>query len=262
MPEKSNDKERKDVYAAVKKFTPARIGLGTAGISLPAKEMLQFKMDHAHARDAVFSLLDTGALLHEMKQFNLPVYVLKSKAADKHTYLLRPDLGRRLHQDSMNQLKSASNINYDVCITITDGLSATAIHNHCIPLLARLMPLLDQIKTKTAPLCLVQYGRVAVADETSSLLNARLALVLIGERPGLSAHDSLGAYTTYNPKPGLTDESRNCVSNIRPAGLHYAQAADTIFYLIQKALELQLTGVGLKVDRAEDKPGNTLCWQP
>ena len=230
----------------IKKFTPARIGLGKTGISIPVKEMLQFKMDHAHARDAVFSLLDTDELLNELQKFKLPVYVLKSKAADKHIYLKRPDLGRRLHQDSMNELNNSGEVNYDVCITITDGLSATAIHNHCIPVLSLLMALLDNAKLKTAPICLVENGRVAIADETASLLKAKLSLILIGERPGLSAHDSLGAYITYNPYPGLTDESRNCVSNIRPEGLQYKHAAHKIFYLIKEALRLQLSGVGLK----------------
>jgi ethanolamine ammonia-lyase small subunit len=229
-----------------KKVTPARIGLGRTGISVPVKEMLQFKLDHAHARDAVFSLLDIDAMLKNLEPFNLPVYVLKSKAADKHIYLKRPDLGRRLHQDSMNRLNSATGISYDVCITVTDGLSATAIHNHCTAILSLLLPMLAASKINMAPLCLVEHGRVAIADETSFLLKAKLALLLIGERPGLSAHDSMGAYITYNPKPGLTDESRNCISNIRPEGLQYKQAANKIFYLIKEALRLQLSGVGLK----------------
>jgi len=242
----NNNIHSTDAWVALKKFTPARIGLGRCGISVPVKEMLQFKMDHAHARDAVFSLLDVDTMLNSLKPFNLPVYVLKSKAADKHIYLKRPDLGRRLHQDSMNRLNSATGISYDVCITITDGLSATAIHNHCTAILSLLLPMLAASKINMAPLCLAENGRVAIADETSFLLKAKLALLLIGERPGLSAHDSMGAYITYNPKPGLTDESRNCISNIRPEGLQYNQAANKIFYLIKEALRLQLSGVGLK----------------
>ena len=130
MDENKNDIEKTNPSQGLKRFTPARIGLGRSGVSVPVKEMLHFKMDHAHARDAVFSLLDTDKLLNELKPFNLPVYVLKSRAADKHVYLKRPDLGRRLQQDSMNQLNNLNNISYDVCITITDGLSATAIHHH------------------------------------------------------------------------------------------------------------------------------------
>lgn len=257
--DEGNNKESPDVYAALKKFTPARIGLGRTGISLPAKDMLQFKMDHAHARDAVFSLLDADALLRQLQSFSLPVYVLKSKAADKHIYLKRPDLGRRLHQDSMNQLNSPAGIQYDVCFTVTDGLSATAIHNHCLPLLNLLIPLFKQAKFTIAPVCLVHQGRVAIADETAFLLKAKLSLLLIGERPGLSAHDSLGVYITYNPKPGLTDEKRNCVSNIRPEGLQYQHAAYKIFYLVKEALRLQLTGVGLKENGVEEKAGNN-AW--
>ena len=242
-----------DAWTALKKFTPARIGLGRTGISVPVKEMLQFKMDHAHARDAVFSLLDIDAMLNNLQPFNLPVYVLKSKAADKHIYLKRPDLGRRLHQDSMNRLNSATGISYDVCITITDGLSATAIHNHCTAVLSLLLPMLMASKINMAPLCLAEHGRVAIADETSFLLKAKLALLLIGERPGLSAHDSMGAYITYNPKPGLTDESRNCISNIRPEGLRYNHAANKIFYLVKEALRLQLSGVGLKENNSVER---------
>jgi ethanolamine ammonia-lyase small subunit len=242
----NNNIHSMDAWTALKKFTPARIGLGRTGISVPVKEMLQFKMDHAHARDAVFSLLDIDAMLNNLQPFNLPVYVLKSKAADKHIYLKRPDLGRRLHQDSMNRLNSVTGISYDVCLTITDGLSATAIHNHCTTVLSLLLPMLAASKINMEPLCLTEYGRVAIADETSFLLKAKLAVLLIGERPGLSAHDSMGAYITYNPKPGLTDESRNCISNIRPEGLHYNHAASKMFYLIKEALRLQFSGVGLK----------------
>jgi ethanolamine ammonia-lyase small subunit len=236
----------KDAWSSLKNFTPARIALGKSGISVPSQEVLRFKMDHAHARDAVFSLLDIDELLVQLQLFNLPVYVLKSKAADKHTYLKRPDLGRRLHQDSMNLLNNLKDTSYDVCITITDGLSATAINNHCIHILSLLIPLLIDANINTAPVCVVKHGRVAVADETSSLLKTKLALLLIGERPGLSAHDSMGVYLTYNPRPGLTDESRNCISNIRPEGLPYQHAADKIFYLIKESMRLKLSGVWLK----------------
>jgi len=126
----SQSLQQNDAWSCLKKLTPARIGLGKTGISVPAKEMLQFKMDHAHARDAVFSLLDVEKLLTELQSFHLPVYVLKSRAADKHIYLKRPDLGRRLNQDSMNELNNSGQVNYDVCITVTDGLSSMAVNNH------------------------------------------------------------------------------------------------------------------------------------
>ena len=235
-----------DVLSSLKKFTQARIALQRKGVSLASKEMLQFKMDHAHARDAVFSLLDIESFLNDIAAFKLPVYILKSKAADKHIYLKRPDLGRKLHQDSMNELNNAGETSYDVCITVTDGLSGTAINRHAMQVLSLLIDAMNTKKLNIAPLCLVQNGRVAIADETASLLKAKLSVILIGERPGLSAHDSLSAYITYNPKPGLTDEARNCVSNIRPEGLSYTDAAHKIFYLINEAMRLKLSGVGLK----------------
>jgi ethanolamine ammonia-lyase small subunit len=242
----------KDAWSSLRNFTPARIALGRSGISVPSQEVLRFKMDHAYARDAVFSLMDVDTLLSQLQLFNLPIYVLKSKAADKHTYLKRPDLGRKLHQDSMNRLNNLNDISYDVCITITDGLSAIAINNHCMHVLSLLIPLLVNANINTAPLCVVKHGRVAIADETSSLLKAKLALLFVGERPGLSAHDSMGVYLTYNPRPGLTDESRNCISNIRPEGLQYQPAADKIFYLIRESLRLQLSGIWLKENNAND----------
>jgi ethanolamine ammonia-lyase small subunit len=234
---------------SIKKFTQARIALGKKGVSLPAKEMLQFKMDHAHARDAVFSLLEIERLSKELRSFNLPVFLLKSKAADKHIYLKRPDLGRKLDENSIEQLSVLKDMHYDICIVLTDGLSATAINNHAKNLLSLLMPLLKKANFKIAPLCLVERGRVAIADEAASWMNAKLSLILIGERPGLSSPDSLGAYLTYEPSFGLTDERRNCVSNIRPEGLKYKEAANKIFHLIKEAFRLKLSGVKLKENR-------------
>ena len=235
-----------DEWTSLKKFTDARIALGRTGVSVPVSEVLKFKLAHAHARDAVFSLLNINELIKQLSSFQLPVYFLKSKAADKHIYLKRPDLGRQLDDVSAIQLSSNINSTYDLSIAITNGLSATAINNHTIPLLSSLIPMLLLSNINIAPVCLIENGRVAIADETASLLNAKLSLILIGERPGLSSPDSLGAYITYNPKVGLTDEARNCVSNIRKVGLQYQQAADKIFYLIKEAFRLKLSGVKLK----------------
>ncbi len=247
MIEKVNDKKIviANEWSALKKFTDARIALGKTGVSVSLKEVLKFKMAHAHARDAVFSLLNIDELIKQLSSFRLPVYLLKSKAADKHIYLRRPDLGRQLSDDSVNQL-SSTNITYDVSISITNGLSATAINNHAMQLLVLLIPMLASSNISIAPICLIENGRVAVADEAASLLNAKISIILIGERPGLSSPDSLGAYITYNPKVGLTDEARNCISNIRKEGLQYKQAADKTFYLIKEALRLKLSGVTLK----------------
>lgn len=250
MPEKQNDKQIivADAWTSLKEFTAARIALGRTGVSVPVKEVLQFKMAHAHARDAVFSLLDIDKLIHDLEKFNLPVYLLKSKASNKHIYLKRPDLGRKLNEDSVKQLAELKDTNYDVCITIADGLSATAVNLYSIQILSLIIPMLAVLNLRIAPLCLVEQGRVAIADETASLHNAKISLILIGERPGLSSTDSLSAYITYQPKPGLTDELRNCVSNIRPYGLNYKNAADKIVYLIKETMRLKLSGVALKED--------------
>ena len=229
----------------LKEFTAARVGIGRTGTSIPTKQSLAFKLAHAHARDAVYSVLDIDGLSNDIKQFNLPVLLLHSKAGNRAEYLQRPDLGRKLKKSSANQLKEYTG-DYDVSIIIADGLSAAAINENVIGLLNHLIPLFTAANLKLAPVCFVEQGRVAVSDKVAHLLNAKLSVILIGERPGLSSADSIGAYLTYGPKPGLTDESRNCISNIRPQGLMIKPAADKIFYLIQEAFRMKLTGIGLK----------------
>jgi len=229
----------------LKEFTAARIAIGRSGVSIPTKQSLQFNLAHAHARDAVYSELDIDGLTDSLKQFDLPVLHLHSKADNRAEYLQRPDLGRKLKKSSVNQLKENAG-EYDVVIIIADGLSATAVNEHTKGVLQLLVPLLLGAKLKLAPICLVEQGRVAMGDKAAHLLNAKLSVMLIGERPGLSAADSVGAYLTYNPQPGLTDESRNCISNIRPQGLPAKSAAEKIFYLVQEAFRLKLSGVGLK----------------
>jgi len=229
----------------LKEFTAARVGIGRTGTSIPTKQSLAFKLAHAHARDAVYSVLDIDGLSNDIKQFNLPVLLLHSKAGNRAEYLQRPDLGRKLKKSSANQLKEYTG-DYDVSIIIADGLSAAAINENVIGLLNHLIPLFTAANLKLAPVCFVEQGRVAVSDKAAHLLNAKLSVILIGERPGLSSADSIGAYLTYGPKPGLTDESRNCISNIRPQGLMFKPAADKIFYLIQEAFRMKLTGIGLK----------------
>ena len=234
-----------DPVDLLKEFTAARIGIGRVGASIPTKQMLNFKLAHAHARDAVYSVLDIDTIINHLKIFNLPVLLLHSKAENRAQYLQRPDLGRKLKKSSANQLKAHAG-NYDVCLIIADGLSASAINENITGLLKILVPLLSAAKLSMAPLCFVEQGRVAVSDKIAHHLNAKLSVILIGERPGLSSADSIGAYLTYEPKPGLTDESRNCISNIRPQGLPFKPAAEKIFYLIQEAFRLKLSGVGLK----------------
>jgi ethanolamine ammonia-lyase small subunit len=229
----------------LKEFTAARIGIGRTGASIPTKQALALKLAHAHARDAVYSSLDVEKLNAELKIFDLPILQLHSKAEYREEYLQRPDKGRKLKKSSANQLAGVAG-NYDIAIIIADGLSATAINENIPGLLQILIPILEASKLTIAPLCLVQQGRVAVGDKIAHLLNAKHSIMLIGERPGLSSADSVGAYLTYNPKPGLTDESRNCISNIRPKGLEYKAAAEKIFYLVQESFRLKLSGVELK----------------
>lgn len=229
----------------LKEFTAARIGIGRTGVSIPIKQALELRLAHAHARDAVYSHLDTTILTDELKQFGLPVLNLHSKAEYREEYLQRPDKGRKLKKSSAAELKGFAG-NYDVAIIIADGLSATAVNENAPQLLQKFIPLLTTASLNIAPLCLVQQGRVAIGDKIAYLLGAKLSVMLIGERPGLSAADSVGAYLTYDPKPGLTDESRNCISNIRPKGLNYKPAAEKIFYLVQEAFNRKLSGIELK----------------
>lgn len=225
-----------DPWHQLKAFTAARIALGRTGTAMPLAEVLRFKLAHAHARDAVYSTLDIAALSDQPWEVN----ILHSKAADRSEYLQRPDKGRQLNERSLQA------VNTDIGIILVDGLSATAINHHAIPVLNYLYPMLQAKKISCAPVQLVEQGRVAIGDEIGELLGVKLALVLIGERPGLTSPDSLGAYLTWQPRSGLTDEARNCISNIRPEGLPYKLAAEKMFYLINEALRLHLTGIMLK----------------
>ncbi len=235
-----------DPWADLKAFTAARIALGKTGVSVPLKEALAFKQAHAQARDAVFSQLDLEEICLKLEKTGLSVYTLHSQASDRNVYLQRPDLGRKLNPASEDTLKALNSQGYDICICIADGLSSLAVQQNVVPLLEILIPALKTSGFTLTPVTLIQQGRVAVADEVGTHLKARLSIILIGERPGLTAADSLGAYLTFQPMPGLTDESRNCISNIRPEGLVKDRAAAKILHLITEAFRFQLTGVGLK----------------
>jgi ethanolamine ammonia-lyase small subunit len=228
-----------DPWHELKAFTAARIALGRTGTAMPLQEVLRFKLAHAHARDAVYSSLDIAALSGQSWETNL----LHSNAADREIYLQRPDKGRQLNENSRLSLTPEHT---DIGIILVDGLSATAVNHHAVPVLEYLYPMLQAKKISCARIQLVEQGRVAIGDEIGELLGVKLVLVLIGERPGLTSPDSLGTYLTWQPRPGLTDEARNCISNIRPEGLPYKLAAEKMFYLINEALRLQLTGVMLK----------------
>lgn len=246
---KRNIPQEIEPLKALQEFTAARIAIGRVGTSIPLKQSLEFKLAHAHARDAVYSELDIDGLTDTLKQFQLPVLHLHSQIADRRQYLQRPDLGRKLNESSLNLLNDI--IPADISIIMVDGLSATAVNENSIGLLQALIPQFILSGFKLSPIVLVEQGRVAIGDDIAHRLNAKLSLVLIGERPGLSSADSVGAYLTYNPKPGLTDESRNCISNIRPKGLSHKKAAVKIFYLINEAFNRKLSGVDLKDNAGE-----------
>ncbi|OKS89159.1 ethanolamine ammonia-lyase subunit EutC [Mucilaginibacter polytrichastri] len=236
-----------DPWESLKEFTAARIAMGRVGSSIPLTEYLKFKLAHAHARDAVYSELNSEALMYYLKHLDIPILKLHSKAENRHQYLQRPDLGRLPSDQSTDTIKEHTG-KYDISIIIADGLSAHAVNSNAVQLVEGLVQLFRSVKYKLAPICLTSQSRVALADHIAHGLNARLSIMLIGERPGLSSADSVGAYLTYNPKPGLTDESRNCVSNIRPEGLTHNLAAEKIFYLVQEAFRRKLSGVNLKDD--------------
>lgn len=226
----------------LRSFTPARVALGRTGHSLPTAELLRFQLDHARARDAAWQELDLASL-------GVPHMLLRSAARDRGTYLRRPDLGRALSPESRLLLVRGD---YDAALAIADGLSATAVHRHAAPLLAELMPRLQEEMWRLAPLSVVLQGRVAIGDEIGALLGARLVVMLIGERPGLTSPDSLGAYLTWDPQPGRTDAERNCISNIRAEGIGYAEAAHRIHFLMRAARVHQLSGVALKEDGSRE----------
>ncbi len=234
-------------------FTAARVALGRVGAGLPTQAHLRFQHDHALARDAVHSVLDTETLLTELQSRGLTAFTLHSAAADRRIYLQRPDLGRRLNDTSRTQLAQLSPQEIDVTFVLADGLSATAIHRNALPLLDALLPLLKAEALKIGPVAVVSQARVAVGDEIGAAMGASLVVMLIGERPGLSAPDSMGVYLTWHPRPGTTDAERNCLSNIRNGGLPYDIAAARLCYLLTESRHRRLSGIALKED-APDLP--------
>ncbi|MFJ9449084.1 ethanolamine ammonia-lyase subunit EutC [Herbaspirillum sp. NPDC101397] len=250
-------------WQALRQFTAARIALGRAGVSLPTAPQLAFQLAHAQARDAVHLALDTDTLRAQLLQADIPgadaCQVLDSAAADRLTYLQRPDLGRRLSDASRALLSRAVGIPqaqedriYDLAFVIADGLSSLAIARNAVPFLQAVQQRIAPRNWRQAPPTIVRQGRVAIGDEIGSLVRTRLVVVMIGERPGLSSPDSMGLYLSWMPRVGMTDAERNCVSNVRPEGMRYDEAAGKLDYLLAEAHRRQLTGVGLKDESAGD----------
>ncbi len=242
-----------DSWQALGQHTVARIALGRAGASLPTRETLRFALAHAQARDAVHTPLDSAALAATLTQAGHRVLQVQSAAANRAQYLQRPDLGRRLHPDSRAQLLAQQGGGCDVLFVVGDGLSSLATASHAAPLLAATLPYLAEAGLHVGPVVIASQARVALADEAGECLQARLVVMLLGERPGLSSPDSLGVYLTSAPKVGRMDSERNCISNVRPAGLPYPLAAFKLAWLIRAALQ-QGSGVALK-DGSAAEPG-------
>jgi ethanolamine ammonia-lyase small subunit len=258
----------------LRRLTPARIALGRTGTSMPTSAQLDFQYAHAQARDAVHLPFDHAGLSSQLAERGRASLLLHSAATDRNSYLQRPDLGRKLSDESAQTLRDYALANpggVDLAIVVADGLSALAVHRHTLPFLARMEDQIVNDGWSVSPVILVEQGRVAVADEIGELLGAKMVVILIGERPGLSSPDSLGLYFTYNPKVGLTDAYRNCISNVRLEGLSYGMAAHRLLYLMREACRRQLSGVNLKdeaqvqtleADAGADMKGNFLLSPP
>lgn len=243
---------QKGALRSLRDYTSARVALGRAGTSIATTDILDFQLAHAHARDAVHAEFDIVAFVNRLREevpslekFHVPVLTLKSSAADREIYVRRPDLGRALAEESATRLKIKS-CPCDVVFIIADGLSAIAPERNAIPLLGAVLPRLLGAGWTCAPLCVIEHARVAIGDQVGSLLGASLSVVLIGERPGLSSHHSLGAYITWQPHPRRTDAERNCISNIRSGGLSHAEAADRLLWYLNEARSRRLSGTSLK----------------
>jgi ethanolamine ammonia-lyase small subunit len=232
--------------ARLRELTPARVGLGRSGASLPTEALLGFTLDHARARDAVHAAFDLEALIAGVNDLGLQPLQVSSQARDRRDYLRRPDLGRMLDPDSRSALESHGQASSQLALVIGDGLSPTAVNVHAVELVRHLLSQLAAARIDVGATVIASGARVALGDEIGALLNARMVLMLIGERPGLSAPDSLGAYLTFAPRAGRTDAERNCISNIHRAGLTYDEAAFRIAWLIREGLTRELTGVALK----------------
>lgn len=234
----------RDPWHVLRRHTAARIALGRTGNGLPTAHLLDFQMAHARARDSVHMAFDAAGVAASLSGIAQPVLTVQSAAPDRVTYLQRPDLGRRLADGDAERLAAHAG-DWDVAFVLADGLSARAVHDHGAATLRAILALLDDTWT-IAPVVLAHQGRVALADDIGAALGAALTVILIGERPGLSSADSLGAYLTWAPRPGRTNAERNCVSNIRPAGLPPVEAAHKLVYLLREARHLKLSGVRLK----------------
>jgi len=239
----------KDPWASLRSFTQARIAQGQCGSGLPTEALLDFQLSHAAARDAVLKPWCPQTSAASLEEIGRQHLILTTKVLTREQYLLRPDEGRSLSNESRDLLKSMVLPPVDIALILTNGLSSTAVETHGVPLMEEIHRSFTLGGFVMSPIVLIANGRVAVADDIGSLLNARMSVILVGERPGLSAADSVGAYLTFGPRVGRTDAERNCISNIRPPdGLSFEEAAIKMVYLCREGLRRGLTGVQLKDD--------------
>lgn len=254
-----------DPWRNLNQFTTARIGLGRAGMSLTTSAYLDFQFAHAQARDAVHIPLDFNRLAQNINLLGYQTLLLQSLAKNQAMYLQRPDLGRQLKESSHEDLKHNITTEIDVAIIVADGLSSKAIEHHAEKFLGLLLPKLKASDYKLSPICLIKHARVAIGDAVAECCAARLCIVLIGERPGLSSPDSMGIYFTYQAKADLsTDVDRNCISNVHTNGLSYEQALIKLLYLVQESEKLHYSGVNLKDETSDSElniqQGNFLLY--
>jgi ethanolamine ammonia-lyase small subunit len=239
-------------WRSLRQLTPSRIALGRSGHSLPTRELLEFQLAHAQARDAVYSQYDPALLTEQLEQAGYKVLQVHSRAANRNVFLRQPDEGRRLSPESRLQLEdyvARFPLKYDALFVFGDGLSAQAIHHHALPVLNLISARLQTEGWRIAPVVVASESRVALGDEIGEVLQAEQVAIFIGERPGLSAAESLGIYLTYKPFVGRLESDRNCISNIHLKGLSYEAATETLFYLMQQARLRQTSGVQLKDER-------------
>jgi ethanolamine ammonia-lyase small subunit len=230
----------------LREMTPARVGLGRAGASMPTQALLGFTLDHARARDAVHASFDVAGLAAALSGLGIAPLEVSSQARSRRDYLRRPDLGRMLDPASRQLLEGHSGVSDRLAVVVGDGLSPAAVNVHAVELMRHVLPQLAAGNVEIAATVLASGARVALGDEIGAVLGSSMLLMLIGERPGLSAPDSLGAYLTFAPRIGRTDADRNCVSSIHRAGLSYQEAAFRIAWLVREGLARQITGVALK----------------
>ena len=233
-------------WEALRQFTAARIALGRTGASLPTDEVLRFGMAHAQARDAVHQPFNSDELEPELHALGLKTLRVDSAAPDRTTYLCRPDLGRKLSQESRDYLQSLPAQPADLLLVVADGLSSKAVHRQAVPLITALLPYLEKLNITLGPIVLAHQSRVALGDDIAEVMKAKAVAILIGERPGLSSPDSLGIYMTWGPHTRRMESERNCISNVRPEGLDYPQAAFKLAWLLEQAFVRGLSGVALK----------------